>query len=403
MTTTMNRPKDTMNLLSHDMTPVEPSASLATGNPVYEPSTGQPKRAFNKTNHIAIGMDGSLGMMTEPVRTGLSDHVKDPPSGRLAKPKAQIEVAKQAKEFYQGKHSTPQTRANAAGISLMFDNTDVAQKRQRDQKQREKEYSDANWQSIQDKRKAAMQARREQAPEPMHDPWSGKDVHLIHANDRVPRKAVASNGKMYVQASPTKEQAYVDYAFGKDGSGAPRHRPDGALQASVEGIFEKNIPFTEGPADSYVAIHLGKTKPPRTNSGTINARRKQPRSDNKFDPYFDKFMGKPQAARTDSGRINAHRSKTVSSFDTSGKNTNDFFGPRFGTKPKPHGRVDLDSQWSKEATVQPETFLDRMKTIEAQVGPRQHMSVERDDEFAVCVERAQRAKTMPARAPPNAS
>eukprot|EP00045_Choanoeca_perplexa_P009199 m.87721 g.87721 ORF g.87721 m.87721 type:complete len:416 (+) comp14792_c0_seq5:145-1392(+) len=398
MAAATNRPQDTRNILSHDMAPVDPpSASIATCNPIYEPSTGQPRRGFAKTNHIAVGLDGSLGMMTEPIKTGLSDHLKDAPSGRLQKPKPQRETAAVSNEFYAGKHSTPLVRTNAAGISLMFDNTDTAQQRLKDQKQREKEYSDANWQAIQEHRQAAAQAKRQKEPPISHDPWSTGSVGLIPANDRVPRQAIASNGRMFNQTSPTQSKAYVDVAFGKGGAGAPRRRSNGQVKTSREGVFAKNKPFDEGPADSYVAIHLGKNKPVRTNSGGVNARRKHMQQDPHFDPYMDKFMGKPQGNRTESGRVKTHRAKTVASFDTSGKGSNDFFGPRFGTKPKASGHRTFDSQLSKEATAQPATFLERMK---GKTSPRQHVSVERDEEFAVCVARAQRSKTLPPRAPP---
>ena len=120
---------------------------------------------------------------------------------------------------------------------------------------------------------------------------------------------------MYNEASPSQDPAYVDVVFGKDGAGAPRRRTNGQVHTSREGVFAKNKPFDEGPADSYVAIHLGKNSPVRSTSGSVNARRKHVQEDPHFDPYMDKFMGKPQGARTDSGRAKTQRAKTVAAFD----------------------------------------------------------------------------------------
>lgn len=63
----------------------------------------------------------------------------------------------------------------------------------------------------------------------------------------------------------------------------------------------------------------------------------------------------------------------------------------------------FDHQLSNEASAQPETFIDRMKTIETKAGKSTHVSVERDNEFAVCVARAQQAKPAAPRAPAKVS
>lgn len=394
---TSSRPRDTANLLAHDMSPVDPLTShVGSGNPVYEPSTGEPRRDFKRANHIAIGHNGSLQMMEKPYKA-IKDTAHNP-NPRRHKLKETPEVAKSAPEFYKGKHSTPQVKTNPGSISTMFGG-DVSQKRLADQKLREKEYSDANWQAIQQKRQRALEAKRNKTAEPVIDPWDNS-VKLARVQDRIPRKAGASTGKMFNEGSP-KSKTYVDTAFGKAGGGAPRRKDDGTLDTNRVIQFEKNIPFEGGPADSYVARHLGKgLNTRRTSSGNVKAHRIKKKDEVKPDEYFDRFMGKPAVGRTSSGNIRAHRSKTVAAFDTK-SNANDFFGPSFGKKPKAKPNRSFEKQTASAANKAPETFLDRMKTIEAQTKQgKKHLSVEKDEEFAVTVARAKaRAKTMPPRMP----
>lgn len=216
--------------MTHDMAPKDPYADYSRSQSMYDPSRGAPVRDFRMRGYTSHQMLEEHKRSVLPLGESPSPRApvqKNEPVTKLVNPGR----ADTSSEFFQGKHTTAQTRANVfGGIDDRFTPAEVA----RLEKQRTQQHQDELQRYIEEVKRSKVEAGSSK------DHEKRKDLEMLRAYDPWSKpaaeggksKALVSKDRQDRQVAEAAGDSYVAQVFGKQGAGAPVRTDSGKVKAN---------------------------------------------------------------------------------------------------------------------------------------------------------------------------